>query len=251
MFELTVSTNKAKASDISFLMSFLKAPIKSIKGIIVSEEFDGRVKAAIAVPDESKDYAVSLVFDAISEVIIRDYKFEYFKNNIKLGLSNKVTETAFLKALSLYDKTADKEYIKKELWLSSEILIDSFYSFRLWELEKRWEMVASLISENAKFIFMSGSFTELLKFLILSTACETGEVHIHLGEGNIYCNEQSGRELFNMIYIDKDESSKINILLELISLAPEKIVIYKDLEKTELANDISNIFDGRVSIIKK
>lgn len=251
MFEITVSTSKAKYKDIDFIFNFLKSKIIMMKGIIVSEEFEGRVKTAIAVPDDKKDYALSLIFDAIAEAIVRDYKYEFLKNNLKIRSCEKVIESSFIKALSLYDKTTDKEFIKKELKPSSEILIDSFYHFRLWELEKRWKSVAELMSENASYLFMSGSFMDLMKFLVLSSDIETGEVHIFKGEGNIYCNEKNGKELFNMIYIDKDENSLINVLSELISLAPEKIVIHKDLENSRIATEISNIFDGRVSLIKK
>lgn len=251
MFEITISTSKTKYKDIDFIFNLLKSKIKLIKGIIVSEEFDGRVKIAIAVPEDKKDYALGLIFDAISEAIIRDYKYEFLKNNIKIHSCEKVIESSFIKALSLYDKTTDKDFIKKELKPTSEILIDSFYHFRLWELEKRWKNVAELMSENASYLFMSGSFMDLMKFLVLSSDCEAGEVHIFKGEGNICCSEKDGKELFNMIYIDKDENSLINILSELISLAPEKIVIHKDLENSRIATEISNIFDGRVSLIKK
>ena len=41
MFELTISTNKAKYKDIDFIFSLLKNKIKSAKGVIVSEEIDG------------------------------------------------------------------------------------------------------------------------------------------------------------------------------------------------------------------
>ena len=250
MFELTISTCKSKSSDISFIYKALKNKVKSLKGIIVCSEYEGRSSLAIAIDKEKKDFLFAMVFEAISEAIIRSYKFDFLKNNLKLRVGDKITESAFIKALTVYDKNSDKDLIKKQLVPSEEILIDSFYNFRLWELEKRWKGVCELMSENASYLFMSGSFMDLLKFLILSCDNEAGEVHMHLGDGNIYCNEPSGRELFNMIFND-DENSKINILSELICLSPEKIVLHSNLENTSLAKDIVSLFDGRVSQIKK
>jgi len=251
MFELTISTSKLKASDIDFLMAKLKPDIKALKGILVSEEFEGRVKLAIAVPEEDKDIALSLIFEGISEVIIRDYKYDFLKNNLKLGLSSKVTESAFIRALSMYDKASDKEVIKKELKPSPEILIDSLYYFRLWELERRWKNICTLLSENISYLNVCGAFMDLMRFLVMSLESETDEVHMHLGEGVIYCTERGGRELFNMMYKAGDDNIKIKILSELITLAPEKIVIHQGLDSTEIAGDISSIFSDRVSLIKK
>lgn len=251
MFELTVSTSKAKYKDIDFIFSLLKNKIKSMKGIIVSEEIDGRAKLALAVPEDKKEYALSLVFDAISEAIIRDYKHDFLKKNLSLQTGNRIAESAFIRALSVYDKTSDKEYIKKCLKPTSEILIDSFYAFRLWELEKRWKNIADLMSENCSYLCMSGGFSDLMKFLVLSNDCETGEVHLCKGEGNIFCGDGSGKEFFNMIYDGENDNFVISILSELISLAPEKIIIHKELENTFVANEILNVFDARVCVIKK
>ena len=250
MFELTISTCKAKYKDIDFIFSILKNKIKSVKGIIVCEEVDGRTKLAVAVPDSQKDYAISLAFDAISEAIIKSYKYDFLKRNISLQTGNKIAESALISALSVYDKQSDKEFIKRELKPTGEILIDSFYNFRLWELEKRWKNIADLMSENASYLNLSGSFSDLMKFLVLSNECGEKEVHVRKGEGNIFCLAESGKELFNMIYDTSDDNLIINILSELISLSPEKIIIHKELENTAIAGEILNVFDKRVCLIK-
>lgn len=251
MFELTISTAKSRYKDIDFMHTLLKSKIKSMKGIMVSEEVDGRAKLAVAVSKDKKDVVLALIFDAIAETIIHSYKFDFFRRHMQLQTNNKLLENAFIKALSVYDKNSDKEYIKKQLLVSDEILIDSFYNFRLWELEKRWKNIAELMSENASYLSMNGSLADLMKFLVFSNECETGEVHLRKGEGSVFCGDSAGKELFNMMYDGSDEMSKINILTELISLSPEKIIIHKELENSDLANEIVNIFDSRVSVIKK
>lgn len=251
MFELTVSTSKTNEKDIEFIFSMLKNKIRAVKGIVVSEEVDGRVKLSLAVPREQKEFAVSLTFDAIAESIVQNYKHDFLKRNLNFQTGNKTVESALVKALSVYDKKSDKELIKSKLTLSNEILIDSFFRFRLWELEKRWKNVAELVRENMSFLSMNGSLVELMRFLVMSNDCETGELHIHVSDGIVHCHDTSGEELFNMVYASSDQTSKINILTELISLSPEKIVVHQDDENSDLASEIVNVFDKKVSVLKK
>ena len=46
-------------------------------------------------------------------------------------IKNELTKSAFLKALTIFDKQTDKDLIKKELVLERELNINSFYSFKL------------------------------------------------------------------------------------------------------------------------
>ena len=81
MFEITISTAKTKNKDIAFLINKLRPKLKSLKAIMVCEDFDGRENLAIATNENNKDLVVSLVFDAICEVLIRTYKEQVLYNN--------------------------------------------------------------------------------------------------------------------------------------------------------------------------
>ncbi len=251
MFELTISTNSAKSSDITFLIKRLRPTIKSHHGIMVCEEFDKRVKLALAVSEDKKDVVLGAVFDAVAEVIIRSYKEQYLEKHLKLALSSSVTRATFIKALTMFDKAGDKALIKSKLEPCREILIDSLYNFRLWELEKRWQEICNLVSENSSYLIMSGSFMELMKFLILTSETEMGEVHVHYSPGSIWAVGESGNEIFKLSYKEKDDNSKIRVLTELISLAPEKIILHSDIVDSELTAYISSLFDGKVSVLKQ
>ncbi len=249
MFELTISTCKSKSGDISYILEKLRGPIKNMKGVLVCEEFDGRVKLALAVCDEKKDYLLSLVFDAISEAIIRDYKEEYLSKHLRLKINSKVTESAFIRALTMFDKSADKEIIKKSLTVSDEILIDSLYHFRLWELEKRWKEIAELVSENSGYLLMSGTFMELMKFLIVTSESEEAEIHLHQCGQNVYGENSQGKQVFSFKF-ENGENGILSVLSELIWLAPEKIVIHNDLNLSDVTDYILTLFDGKVSVMK-
>lgn len=250
MFEMTISTSKAKSKDISFILNKLRPDFKAMKGIMVCEEIDKRVKLALAVSKDKKDLAISLIFDAVSEAIIRDYKEEYLLKNLKINLPNKITLSAFVKALTMFDKINDKEIIKKKLVLTDELHLDSFYNFRLWELEKRWQEIAQLVTENSGYLLASGSFMELMRFLIMTNDAEFGELHVYYDNEHIIAKNKEGREVFNIKYVKEDVNSKINVISEIISLSPQKIILHNDMFDNELYEYIENLFDGKVSVLK-
>ena len=249
MFELTISTSKAKSSDINYIINKIRKPIKNMHGILVMEEYEGRSNLAIAVDKSKKDYVLGLIFDAISEAIIRSYKYDFLNENISLQVTSLVTRCAFIRALTMFDKQSDKDFIKKRLKPSGKICIDSLYHFRLWELEKKWKDIASLVSQNSNYLLAQGAFFDLMKFLILTNEVETGEIHIKTQNNQIFACLKEGKEVFAFDYKDNDDSL-VKILSELICLAPEKIVLYPDLDGSELSKYIFSLFDDRVLVVK-
>lgn len=250
MFEVTISTTKSKSKDISFILNRLRSQIKALRGIIVCEEFDNRSKLGIAVYEDKKDLAISYIFDAVCEAIIRSYKEDYLLSKIKIHSVDKVILSAFIKSLVFFDKTTDKELIKKSLKVSGEILIDSFYNFRLWELEKRWDDLASLVSENSGYLLMNGAFMELMKFLLLTNEVEISEVHLHEKDNSLLFFSKEGRELFCFDNKSRDDDYKINVISELIGLSPEKIIVHEDVKDKDLSDYLISLFDSKVSLIK-
>ncbi len=248
MFEMTISTCKARSKDISYIINSLRPSIKAIKGIMVCEEFDGRVKLAIAVEESKKDYVLSLIYDAVSEAIVRGYKEEFLKKNLKIKLGGKVASVTFFKALAMFDKQGDKQLIKKQLLPCEELYIDSLYNFRLWELEKRWKEICTLVEENASYLLASNSFFDLVKFLIFSCDTETSEVALSFNGNKIVA--KSGEKEFFSVQYKSDESAKIKVLGELIGLAPAKIVVYENKFPQDIIETISSLFESRVSVRK-
>jgi len=250
MFEITISTTKSKSADISFLIERLRPMVKNVKGIMVCEEFEGRSKLAIAIKKEKKVKCLPLIYDAVAEVIIKDYKEEFLRENLKLEMNNEVSKYAFIKALTMFDKSSDKLIIKKQLTGCEEIVIDSLYNFRLWELTKRWREIAELVSENSSYLIMSGTFLELMKFLILTNETIESEVHLHFQSGRVYGQTKEGKEVFKIAYSKQDDNGKIGVISELIAISPERIVLHSDIEDVELSNYILSLFDGKVSVLK-
>ena len=249
MFEITVSSAKTKNKDISFIITKLRPRLKAMKAIMVCEEFDGRVNLAFAVNENNKDIFLSLLFEAISETIIRNYKEEVLLENLRYKINDKVTLLTFVKALTMYDKASDKELIKSKLKPDKIINIDSLYLFRLWELEKRWVSVASLLSENSSYLMMSGSFNDLMKFLIMTNDVEFGDIYLTIENNKIFAKSAEGTEVFNIEY-NNDDNCKIKIASELISLSPKKIILGKEFSNLDVAKYLEFLYEGKISTLK-
>lgn len=247
MFEMTVSTVKAKSADITFIIDKIRPNIKSLRGLMVCEELDGRTKLAVAVEESKRDYCLSLLFDAIAEAIIRGYKEEYLKQRIKLKVPAWAFES-FIKALVMFDKSVDKQIIYKKLHPARELNLDSLYNFRLWELTKHWQEICALVGENSHLL-SDGTFAELMRFLLLSGEAESGQVRVFSQGDSILGRAENGEELFRLANT-KDEGLKSRLLGELISLAPERIVLEEGVSP-ELCQLIDGLFDGKVVRVQK
>lgn len=250
MFEITISTHKSRQKDISFIINRIRSQMKLFKGIMVCEEIDNRVNLALAVKKDKKEMVLAVVFDAVAEAIVRGYKEEFLFERLQSKMRDKVALTTFVKALTMFDKSSDKDIIKKQIDLSDNILIDSLYKFRLWELENRWGEIANLVADNSSYLLMSGTFMELMRFLIMSNESEFGLVHLHSRGGDIFAESKDGKEVFSFKYKEKDDNSKIKVISELITLAPEKIILHNDIQDEDLSKFLVSLFDGKISVIK-
>ncbi len=249
MFEMTISTSQETSKDISFIVNRLRPSLKQLKAILICEDFDGRANLAFAVSESKKDLVTSLVFDAISEAIVRNYKERFLLKNINISSVDELTEAAFVKALTMFDKESDKAFIKSKLCPCKEIAIDSFYNFKLWQLEKRWKEIASLVSENSNFLLMSGSFEELMRFLIMTNECEFGDLHLYYEDEKICAKSNDGNKIFAVKYQD-EEKDKIKVVSEIISLSPQKIILHSELKGFGISEFLKKLYDGKISVLK-
>lgn len=245
MFEMTLSEAKAKSKVITFIIGKLRGVVKNAKGIMVCEEYDQRICLAIAVRKDKKDFLLGVIFDAVCEAIIRFYKEDYLLSHIELKFADQVASAAFVKALTMFDKAGDKEIIRKHLLPCSELNIDSLYHFRLWELESRWADIARLVCDNSPYLSHQATFFELMRFLILTSETEVGEINLFFKGQQVIATGKDGSELFNKSY-SSDDKSKISVVSELICLSPEKIVLFCDKFDCELKDFIASLFAGKV-----
>ena len=130
MFELTLSISMTNERYLLKLKKKLIEEAGEQFGIIVSHNSNSRSYLAIAVDETKKDYLKAKVLNGVLDIIINEYKYNFFKEQL-LTNSKNILYMPFLKAITIFDADCDYEIIKREINLSGEVLIDSFFYFKL------------------------------------------------------------------------------------------------------------------------
>ena len=241
MFELSISTSFSKQHYIQELYKKLKDEIKIDKGVAIKQNSFGRSYVAIAVPEKKKEYYKSKILNYIVFMIIDDYKFNFFKENLELVEQNIISQS-FLKAISIFDSEIDSDIIKRQVEFKGEILVDSFFHFKLQALRDRRTKTASVINQN-QVLYSSESMIEVLKYLTISSDNYLVTANIVVGKRKIKFEQFSGTKSFK-----RNFEGHSDFLTEIVKLNPVKI----NLTKHEIENDdyvvklLNDIFTDKI-----
>ena len=245
MFELSVSTTVDKQNYISELYKRLFYEVKRDSGIVIKQNYRGRSYFAIAINDNKKEYYKSKILDYIIFMIIDDYKFNYYKENLHTDNSGIVTQV-FLKAISIFDADIDKEFIKNQIELSFEVLVDSLFFFKLQPLKNRWKKTAEIINQN-QVLTSTSSMVEVMKYLSAISNNQVASTEIFLGKKQMKIKNYTFSKCFK-----RDNLGKSSFLTELIRLNPLKINLKIQRgsdENDELYALLNKIFDDKIYVI--
>lgn len=241
MFELTISTRLDKQSYISKLYKSLIDEIKSVSGVAIKQNFKGRSYFSLAVKSEDKDYFKAKILDFIVYMIVDDYKYNYFKDNLE-NLQENIVFESFLKAVCIFDEDIDREYILKQINFKEEILVDSFYYFKLQMLRDRWQKTVGIIKFN-QIINSKNSMLEVLKYLVAMSEClvQKAEVFISKKQVKLRLVQKTSR-------FQNDSQGLSKFLSEIIELNPAKIEILRtDDYECEVVDVLNKIFYDKIN----
>lgn len=226
MFELTLSISIDKQKN---LLDFQKKLIEEngdFLDVIVSHNANGRTFLAMAVEDSKKEYLKAKVLDGVLNIIVSIYKYNFFKD-LLLCTSSSVMIKPFLKAISIFDADSDLEIIKKEISFEGEILIDSFFYFKLQTLKVRWEKTASIILKNA--ITQSDSaMMQVIRYLSESSENFTLIANVKVSDKRLIIKNYKGTKSYSA-----SQDGLAKFLTEIISLNPLKINLTRAFEINE------------------
>ncbi len=242
MFELTISTTFEKQHYLQQLFKKLSNEIKKDGGIVTLQNHSARSSFAFAVPSRKKEYYKCKILEHVIFMIIDDYKFNYYKENIKI-YENDVVFQCFLKAISIFDSEADKEFIKNQIEFSGEILVDSFYFFKLAPLKSRWQRTAEIINQN-QILQSRASMLEVLKYLTAMSDNATMVTDIVISQKQIKLSSSLLEKSFKRNFDGLSE-----FLSEIVKLNPVKINL-KNASVEGLEDDVvemlSKIFNDKI-----
>lgn len=242
MFELTLSITIDKQKCLTQLQKKLENEIQSDDFIVVCHNQNGRTFLAVAINDLKKEYLKSKILEAVQNIIINEYKYSFFREQL-ISIGDNVMINPFLKAIAVFDADCDFDIIKKEINLSGEILIDSFFYFKLQELKQRWEKTAAIILKNG-VLQSESSMIQVVKYL-----ADSSENFVLVTTVKVFENKIQLKN-YNSIKSFKTDSAGVSkFLTEMILLNPLKINLIKNFDdnvKNHVCYLLDEIFGEKI-----
>ena len=162
MSEIKLSESSLKSNNITYISKALSGVLSEVNGSAVTKQDRTRCDCKITVPSDYYDLTLFEVQDKIADVIAVNYKYLYFKKNIKItGLSTSEYEL-LLTALISADIEEDKRYAVKKLKCFNEYAIDGIFNFRMKPLKEKWKEILSYIPT----VFPFGGLRDFVSYLI-------------------------------------------------------------------------------------
>lgn len=245
MFELTLCVSFERQKYISKFYKTMLSSVRNDSGIIIKHNSEGKSYLSIAVSDEKKEYIKSKTLDFVLEVIQKEFKYNYFKDNLNIVEKNSLTE-AFLNAITCFDEEIDKEEIKQKINFSGEIVIESLFYFKLQELVSRWRKTVEIINHN---LIMNSDpmMCEVLRYLC--AVSENNSVFVDLKFSNkqiilknFVCNKK----------FKKTEEGISSLFAEIIRLNPTKINITESENNNdfgEITSTLLKVFNDKIYFV--
>ncbi|MBQ8451471.1 MAG: hypothetical protein IJ538_01680 [Clostridia bacterium] len=243
MFEILLSVPSFEQKQLSKYSKNIVSSVKASGGIALLHNHSKRSFLAIAVSEKEKEFFKALISDMIVNFVIEVYKYNFFKEKFYVN-ENEITE-AFLNAISIFDSDADKEIIKGEIEFGDEILIDSFYFFKLTGLQSKWRKTIEIISQNQ---IQNNKFTmiEVIKYLTETSDNNVSVAKVSLNEKNIKLENFEEKRQFK-----RTINGRSKFFSELIKLNPARITITLDSEDGEddVLPLLNQIFDDKIYVL--
>jgi hypothetical protein len=202
----------------------------------------------LAVDEQFVDAVEKILREIIIEYIESEYKVNYLRIKIKNKFSNTLAFNAYVKVLALFDKITDEHALDSIILFNQTFFIDSFLEFRLNPLKKHWDNLATLSSDNLA-MFNSGTFMDVIRFLINTMDCSVYKVKVVCnGENYSIYNMKSRNDKIKKI---AECSNAMELVTNVLNACPNQIDIYVNENKDEAISFLSNIFTNRLKIHSK
>lgn len=242
-FSLNIKADNCELADKIFCA--IKDLSSSLGGVVTKHEENGYISILIAVDEAFSPEIEFALSNIVTGVICTNFKMKFLENFLFLPQHDKVSTTAFKKALLNFDKETDKFLVQKNLTFDKSLFLESFYLFRLGTLRAKWSELVSLANENRVYLVSDDAFFDLLKFLVDNLdICEE--------EVDVFENEEG----YKIVFEDDEGKYKGRIFNEeglvssMIDLAPQKINFYCE-RGSKTSELLEKIFDNRFNICKQ
>ena len=237
MYEFTISTINHQEY-CNQIYSTISKKLDKSKSIVACHKIGNICYVSFAV-EQNVDWAKGIVAEMVADIVARNYKKEYFLKAIK-KVADQLQYDKLICALVAFDILEDKRIVKESIDFDNKINIDSFYQFKLGDLKDRWRCIADIFIENIYGFLSGGVIDDLTKQFVKSTTAIVDLIDVFVEDKKIVVQS----ELCNLIF-QKTEKDTSNLVCELISLSPNKIVIHEK-NGDEISNMLYLVFGNKI-----
>lgn len=173
-----LSDNSSHKQNINYIVRTSYEPLKKLKGIYEIRLSDDRVTLHVTLPDEYAELFKQVLIDKVADVIVVNYKYEYFTRYIRTGGLDETEYEMLIAALISADLEDDKRYIANENMSFTDFSIDGYYNFRLRPLKEKWSEIVTYIPTYFTFDRLS----EFISYIV----CEKNRKRAIVEDGKVY-----------------------------------------------------------------
>ncbi|MDD4815879.1 MAG: hypothetical protein PHQ62_01900 [Clostridia bacterium] len=219
MWEFSITMDSEKSKIAKYIYAKLKPSVEEIKGVITSFEEMGKINIVLACKKLEKTRLCYHVSEVICYVVSTVLKEEFLDKNLKFPQKDKLELYTFKKALVSFDRETDRFLINKYLVLEENLILESFFHFKLQPLKEKWQELVKIANDNSTYLLSDDSFLELLKFLIDNIEFASDELNVVFQQEKFFVFDSNFKQIGdeNSVF---DEFALVNKILE---LSPRKI----------------------------
>lgn len=249
MREIALATGVKNREIIDFLHANITTKIDFCKTIITGYNDNNFRYLLFACDENFVEPCESILREIIVDYIESIYKVDYLKRKIRNPNSDTLTFNAYIKVLSVFDKSTDESALKKILNFNQTLFIDSFLEFRLAPLKSHWDSLANISSDNLS-LFSSGTFVDVIKFLLntMDSLCYKVKVVCKDDIYNVYNMENKNANI-KKVAVCHDS---LDLISNVLNSCPIYIDVYLNEDRNyEAVSFLSTVFSNRLKIFTK
>ena len=249
MREIALAARVENKEIIDYLQMNIKNRLDVCKTIITNYCDNNFCYLLFACDEEFVKICEEIIREIIIDYIETIYKVNFIKKRIKNPMSDTLAFNAYVKVLSIFDKSTDTNALKDIILFNQTFFIDSFLEFRLNPLKSHWENLAHLSSDNIT-LFNSGTFVDIIRFLINTMDNDTYKVKV-VCDDEIYkvYNIKSKNDRVRKI---AECNNALELITNVLNSCPNYVDVYLTTNNNnEAVSFLSNVFTNRLKIYSK
>lgn len=235
MYQIRISTEKKYAYWIQYLTEAIGDCVRDYGGVFAERSNGTRCSVCFASEQTHKNQIKRFLCDAIVELFTALEKRMFFINALNIRFCDPISRDMLVNTLSSFNISDEKEYIACNLRLSGDFNLDGFYNFTLRNLRNEWSESARLILDNADLVREEESFNVILKFLLSGIEARSKVISVNKTGGAYVVSSDADKTSENFYSAEQ-------MLLNLIDIAPEKVVVKSSVTDKRIRKKLREIF---------